>query len=316
MPTSPLTVPPVGETGTPGRGDREAGTGSRRRGSSTGKGRERKEREKESSAGTRTCHSEWCRDRLTLSCNCHCKISWLAVGSGGRAEGGAANVIPCATGPLRGHARTLGQPWLQPDSVKGRGGIHRRLPRGRPVALGHSDEMPNPSCLLLPPDPPCFSLLQVQITLTYPNTPQECAGGASDAVKSRTSALEGLICCHLQQRALPGSSRQERQPGAAAPSPGSPSETAADLRSTGVHPSSRGQPPPDRAPSSVRMMCHSQIPPLPPSPASGSCREGQCPSLPSDIDAAEKEAHLQPLVTREHLDCNGDKWNSLPLLAS
>lgn len=101
--------------------------GSGKRGSSTEKEKGRNEREKESSAGIRTCHSEWCWDRLILSCNVTAKFCGWQSGVGGELSE-ASNVIPCVTGPLHCHAWMLGQPSLQPDSGRGRSGIHRCLP--------------------------------------------------------------------------------------------------------------------------------------------------------------------------------------------
>lgn len=140
--------------------------------------------------------------------------------------------------------------------------------------------------------------------------------GALDTAKLHTSVLEGLICCHLQQKALPGSSRQERQPGTAAPLPGSPSETTAGLQSMGVFPSSRGQPTPRLLPAlsgwhaPARFLLSHLPQPLVPADRRNAIR------LLRNLYVAKDEAYLQPLVTREHLYCNRYKEDSLPLLAT
>lgn len=126
--------------------------------------------------------------------------------------------------------------------------------------------------------------------------------GALRTVKFCTSVLEGLICCHLQQRALPGSSQQERQPGRAAALPGSPSETTADLPSTGVFPSSQGWPHPGCSQLCRDNVLQPDLPPHLPQPLVPA-DQGNAIRLLYNLDVGGDEAYLQPFVTREHWDC-------------
>lgn len=122
----------------------------------------------------------------------------------------------------------LGQPLLQPDCGKGKGGIHRCL---------QEEDQPFWGTLMtsLPSsDLPCFFLAA---RLDYSTLiPLRTVLGALGPVKFHMSVSEGLICCQLLQRAPPGSSWQERLPGTAALQSGLPSETMGVLPSSQLLP--------------------------------------------------------------------------------
>lgn len=171
--------------------------------------------------------------------------------------------------PLHCRAQMLGQPLLQPDSVKGRGGIHRYLPKEDQHFGGTLMTCLTPDAWWSgyhPQTSPVLTCCESAL-LQYPSG---MCWGLLDTAKFTMLVLERLTCCHLLQRALPGSSWQERLLGQQHPGQAHHSRPA-EHRS--IFPAPRASLPP-AAPSSVTMMS-SQIPPLSPSPASGSCRPGQ-----------------------------------------
>lgn len=125
--------------------------GSERRGSSTEKGRGRSERGEESSAGTTTCDSEWCWDRLMLCSNTAAQFWWLrGLPTSPLCDGSFAS-------PHVDAWAALASAWLWK-----RQRCHSQMPPGgRSAFLGHSDDISKPRCLVVRAPSshfPCFFL--------------------------------------------------------------------------------------------------------------------------------------------------------------
>ena len=174
---------------------------------------------------------------------------------------------------------------------------------GRPAFLGHSAEMPNPQCRVVrvpSPELPHFSLLKVWITPTYCTVPREHAEsfgycqiwhvcfGRADLLPAAAESTPWLF--------LAGKAARDRS------KPPWPHHRKPQLtcRAREHLPAPAASLTP-AAPSSARMTCSSLIPPLWSSPASGSCRPGQCHSLAMEFSCSQRWSLLRTTCNQRAL---------------
>lgn len=116
--------------------------------------------------------------------------------------------------------------------------------------------------------------------------------GLLDTAKFTTPVLEGLTCCHLRQRALPGSSWQETLLGQQHPGQahhGRPAEHRSISQLPGPASPQRSQ------------LCHDDVQPDSPSLTFASLWFLQTRAKPCNLGVPKDDAYLQALITREHL---------------